>query len=1045
MGFLARLVALLSIAVLALGPTGCRRGQARQDQEGSPPPPPAEATAEDAPRDPATLLADLETRSFPLLLWAAVAVSQEYVHEDRLDPRAQLLSATTAIGRHTPEFFARDDGAGSVEVRVRASTRTFPLDGLDDLFAAAERLETILEHTQSVLDLEEGPRHELEYAAINGLLAPLDPHTVLLTPEQHSDLGVRTRGQFAGIGAEIRAESRRILVVRVLAGGPAEAAGLQAGDLILKIDRESTINMSVVDAQQKLRGPVGEPVTVTIQRGKEALRVTIVRAVIQIEAVESAVLPGSVGYVGISTFQQDTGDKVAEAIAALAPRAAQAGGEARPLAGLVLDMRANSGGLLTQATKVVDLFVDGGELVVVRSAAGREADPATKGLALSPDVPIVVLVDEESASASEIVSGGLKQLGRAVVVGRTTFGKGTVQLLKPAAPYGRELALKLTVAEYLLSGDRSIQSLGVVPDVALYPVELSTQFPGIARMYDGERFERARERFQVSRLPSHPRATAPPPARPASHIRYLWSVDPAKGQPASDVPQMRDPEIRLARRITLGLAGDPDPDPDRERALARVVDSLALEEDDRTVASLGDLGVKWSKVPPVPSDTLALRASLVDAAIEAGEPFTVRLEIENTGSKPVGRVHVITDCVHDELDGIELLVGRVEPAQTLIRELKLQVMPWQTGFTDELRVDLHVGEPDDVPDARAVVRFDVRDEAPPELVFDYWIVDHASLAEGAPARPKTPPAPGQVPFEVFGNGDGILNPGERVLLAVRARNLGTRVAPEVRAVLRNLTGEQGLLEEGLLVLGEIGPGQTASGSFGISLNDDARVDAPFEVELIVGDAMRRVSVSDKLRFHLGRSAPALEPATTQLEVGSKTLRLYAGASGKSRMVTEVGPGTKLAAEGRIGGFWVIERGLAGRRVFLPTDAPVDSKAARRPVHELDPTGWPVAVAPPRIELDEIPRVVESDAVAVSGRARQARWVRDVVVSVEPVGPSVFETKVDYVANPNAKGPEASSLAFSTRVPLERGANRIMVVARDGDKVSRRRDVVVFRP
>lgn len=1027
---------LLALALLF---SSCRGGSAQNDGD-SDPKKGANGAAEDAQKDSGeggepNPLADLESRSFPLLLWASVAVSREYVHEDRLDPRSQLVSATESIGRHTPEFFATANG-DALDVTVRAATRQFSLTGLGSLFDAAERLETILEFTQSVLNLEEEPLHELEYAAINGMLLPLDPHTVLLTPEQHTDLGVKTRGQFGGIGAEIRAESRRIRVVRVIPEGPAEKAGVQDGDLILKIDRESTINMSVVDAQQKLRGPVGEPVGVSLQRGTDVVKAKIVRAIIKIDAVEHTRLPGDVGYVSVATFQEDTGEKVSQAIQTMAGQ--------QKLAGLVLDLRANSGGLLTQATKMLDLFVKQGELVVVRSAAGREADPATEATVVPADLPVVVLVDEESASASEIVSGGLKELGRGIVVGRTSFGKGTVQMLKPAAPYGRELALKLTVAEYLLAGDRSIQSTGVVPDVALYPVELSSQFPGIARMFDAERFERSRERFRAAHLPSNQKSAVPPATPAPRQIRYLWSTEPNPGSEGSlgpdTPPEMRDPEIRMARRIALGVAGDPDP----TKALGRVVDSLSLEEADRTSAALKKQKIEWGTEPKA-QVPLALKLSLGDAKVQAGEPFELQLEIQNTGTEPVTRVHAITDCVHDELDGIELLVGTVAPGETIRRQLALQVMPWQTGFTDEIRVDLHAGEPGDKPDATGSVRFDVEDLAPPELAFDYWIVDDPRLAKAAPARPDTRPIPGEPPFEVAGNGDGLLQPGERVLLAVQARNVGKAKSPDARVILRNLTGSQGLLEEGLLVLGPIAPGKMATGAFGISINADARADLPFEVELILGDALRRVSVSDKLRFRLGPPGTTYEAASTQIEVGAEPLRLYAGAHGKSRVVAEIPPGTKLAAAGKLGAFYVVERGLTGRRLFLPADRPAVAEPTRRPVHQLDPDILRYAVAPPHIELDAVPSVVSGGEVVISGRAYQSDRVRDVVVSVEQVGPAALDTKVHYLANPSTTGESAGTLAFETRVPLQPGANRITVVARDGAKVSRRRDVAVFRP
>jgi hypothetical protein len=237
---------------------------------------PSEPGATDKPARPEALteaevdepdlraLLRLDERSFPLTVWAAYIIQNEYFDKQRLDPRVQLVSALTYLGLHTPEFFAAVAG-DQVTITVGSARQEFSLAGLDDLAVAADRLEMILGFAQAELKLEPEATHKLEYAAINGLLAPLDPHTILLTPEEHSDLGVKTRGQFGGIGAEIREDDRRIRIVKVLPGSPAEKAGLQSGDLLLQIDKQSTVNLRDADAQQLLRGPIDTEVVVKVR------------------------------------------------------------------------------------------------------------------------------------------------------------------------------------------------------------------------------------------------------------------------------------------------------------------------------------------------------------------------------------------------------------------------------------------------------------------------------------------------------------------------------------------------------------------------------------------------------------------------------------------------------------------------------------------------------------------------------------------------------------------------------------------------------------
>ncbi len=988
-------------------------------------------------------LADLEDRAFPLLVWSAYRVEQEYFDKGRFDPRGQLLSATEFLGLYTPEFFAEvDEERDELTVKVRARTSTFPLADVTTLRAATDRLEEVLVFAQEVLDLEEEPLHELEYTAINGMFAPLDPHTILLSPDEHNDLGVRTRGHFGGVGAQIRAEDRRILVVRVLPGMPAEKAGVKAGDIVLKIDGAATVNMPADEAQGLLRGPVGEVVKVTVRRGEETLTFEITRDTIRIDSVTSAMLPGGVAYVNISTFQENTGEKVVEALQTL-------GGE-KGNKGVVLDLRGNSGGLLTQATAVVDALVKRGDLVIVRSTLGREVEAATEEVALADGTPVVVLIDEDSASAAEIVSGGLKALGRGVVLGRSSFGKGTVQMVKPASPYGRELALKMTVAEYLVSGDRSIQSLGVLPDVELLSVEMTT-IPGIARYFDAERFERQRERSRTAHLPSakhHPQLPADHVA--AHRLRYLWTPelpkalrDAAKGDQEL-LDRLRDPEIRIAREVALGLSGVADAE-QRAARLQKVAGRLASEEDGRIVEALADGDVDWSGKPTDGSGDLVARARLVSKGpVGAGDPFVVSVEVENRGSTAVERVHGISDCVHDELDGIEMLIGKVEPGEKIVRDLELQVMPWHSDFTDVLAFDIHVGEPDETVDARAELRFDVEGSQRPGLAYDWWIVDDPSLVATAPARPKVKLPPGEKPFEVRGNGDGMLQPGERVLLSFVAHNRGPGPSPDVRAILRNGSSQQGLLEEGAVTLGELAPGATAEASFGITVNDDADPRQPFEVELVVGDAHVRARAGDELRLRVLPKSESMQAKAGWVEVGKEPLRVYNGAHASSPVVVELDPGTTMPVIGELGPWRVIEVPKTGRRVFTPADLGAWNEGKRKAKgNPLTQVREPL-VLPPTLTLESVPRVVSDASFTIRGTATHPRRVRDVAVLVRPPGASQMDHKVHYAANPAASGPKAQSQSFEAEVPLEPGGNRVTILVRDGRKVERREDVWVFR-
>ncbi len=1016
--------------------------------------------AEEAALDEALSLGE---RPFPLLIWAAYRVEREYFAGERFVARTELLSALTDLGLHRPEFFAEELPGDRVEVTVGEQKREFPLTGLDSVQAAAERLEEILVFTRESLgsDLSEADTRELEYAAINGLLAPLDPHTILLDPKEHSDLGVKTRGQFGGVGLEIAPDERRIRVVNVLPGGPADKAGLKSGDLILEIDAQSTVNMKGVDAQQLLRGPVDTEVTVKLQRGDKLLTLTITRAIIKVESVTGELLPDNIGYLKITTFQQNTGEQARVAIEKMLTRLGESAGSdksdksATPeLRGLVIDMRGNSGGLLAQAIEVLDHVVTKGELVIVRSASGRESESARAEVLVKPEVSVVALIDEKSASASEIVAGSLKHTGRGLVVGRSSFGKGTVQLLVPRQMYGQEQALKLTVAEYFVAGEQPVQTTGVEPDLPLLPVQM-TPLAGIVNFYDLERFERQRERAQVAHLPSakHEREYDKHAAtRGDRYLRYF--LDPnggsarrARGDAIVEGERLgllEDPEIRIAHAVADAVSGITDPQ-QRDGTLKALRERLVLEEDAAIAKGLAASKIDWRGAPGVHgTPELALTASVVgEGPTRAGSPFVLHMEITNRGDTPAERVHVSTHCLQDELDGIELMLGRLEPGQSITRELRLQVMSWHSSFTDTLTVEAHGGEPDDEPDASATVKFEIEGLPRPHLSFDYWIVDDPALAKKAPARPPRRVLPGEKPFAVEGNGDGALQPGEHVLLALRVRNDGPGEVGDARALLRNHSGAQALLEEGFVSLGPLAAGAEVRGAFGISVSEKAQIDRNVELELTVADVRARESVRHEFDLRVVGARPPYASARPQVyagtEPGARAVRLYNAADSSAPVVLELGADVGLKITGEAGK-WLALDVDDGRRAWTPKDLVAVSAKATASV----PARESLMVAPPVIEGVTVPRVVTGAEVEIHGVARHPRRVHDVVLSTRPSGPAQIERKVFYRANPEREGAGSKALEFSATVSIEPGSHVIYVTARDGDDVEVTRELRVFR-
>jgi carboxyl-terminal processing protease len=299
---------------------------------------------------------------------------------------------------------------------------------------------------------------KLMLGAINGMIKSLDPHSVYMTPEMYKELEVETRGSFGGLGIEITILKDVLTVVSPIEDTPAYNAGIKAGDQIIKIDDKSTKDITITEAVKKLRGPRETKVTLTIMREgfSKPKDFVITRSIIKIKAVKSKIYDNQIGYIRIATFQERVVDDVKKALHEIAAKAS-------PLTGLVIDLRNNPGGLLNQSIDVSDLFLKSGIIVSTRGRVqGTESKAVAKNDGDEPTCPIVILVNEGTASAAEIVSGALQDNSRAVILGTQTFGKGSVQTV---IPMEGGAALKLTTSKYYTPKGRSIQAEGITPDI----------------------------------------------------------------------------------------------------------------------------------------------------------------------------------------------------------------------------------------------------------------------------------------------------------------------------------------------------------------------------------------------------------------------------------------------------------------------------------------------------------------------------------------------------------------------------------------------------
>lgn len=385
--------------------------------------------------------------------------------------RPTSLALALALLLGAPTLLASDNTEDKLSVAPSSAAKApLPLDELRTFAEVMDRIKAA--YVEPVDD------KTLLENAIKGMLSNLDPHSAYLEPEAYAELQESTSGEFGGLGVEVGIEDGFIKIISPIDDTPASQAGIQPGDLIIKIDGQPTKGLSMTEAVDKMRGKAGSKILLTLVReGGQPFDVELIRAVIKVKSVKSQLLEDHYGYLRISQFQVNSGEEVGKALAALKKH-----NDGKKLRGIVLDLRNNPGGVLQAAVEVTDHFLKKGLIVytkgrIANSELRFSADPADA----SEGVPLVVLINGGSASASEIVAGALQDHKRGVLMGTDSFGKGSVQTV---LPLNNDRALKLTTALYFTPNGRSIQAQGIVPDIEVSRAK-------VTREQDDENFKEA--------------------------------------------------------------------------------------------------------------------------------------------------------------------------------------------------------------------------------------------------------------------------------------------------------------------------------------------------------------------------------------------------------------------------------------------------------------------------------------------------------------------------------------------------------------------------
>jgi carboxyl-terminal processing protease len=738
-----------------------------------------------------------------------------------------------------------------VRVRVGTAEQEFPIGDIEALWAVSTHVREVFRFVTRHTTLTEDEQRDAEYAIVEGVLGTLDPHTNLLRPDDFEQMKTSTKGSFGGLGIEVGMRDAQITVIRVIDGNPAAKAGLEAGDRIVQIDGESTVTMGLSEAVDHMRGEPGTTVTLHVKReGQDKpKKYPITRDVITLDSVQGEILPGAdkdgnpvkVGLIQINrNFSQTTGKEL---------RAKLAEFEKIGVRGVVLDMRDNPGGLLTAAVEVADAFVKSGTIVSTVGSSSPREELAADDRYDFPNVPLVVLIDQGSASATEIVAGALRNLGRAVLIGRRTFGKGSVQVLHDRKLGDKELALKLTIAQYLTPGDVSIQSVGVSPDLETIPVLISKEYVA----YHGrKRFDLVREES----LAAHLTSSKADPSRKiaAGPLYFLGNYDDTDDAETKKKKEAKAKTDKTGRPTAGGAARGPgDPHGPRPRRLGAHPGPRRHPRQDLRVRRPADRHRTdpHHRPPAEEGHRLEPRRRPDRRARDAAHGHPQRQAEQRDRRRQLRHPHRHR---HQRgpvarLPGPRLLRQRLQllrRARAAVRPhrprpdplcvLKLSVSEHELSRTDRMEWQLFDQHSSAVA-ATSQTTIDISSEGlpRPQFAYGYQILDDPKLGGS-----------------IHGNADGALQLGERVRMRVNVKNTGEGPALDAWVTLRNLVGESVFLHTGRENLKLLPAGETRTVEFDMEVKK-APENGKVDVQLSVADAKIGASLVEKLHFPLAAS------------------------------------------------------------------------------------------------------------------------------------------------------------------------------------------------
>lgn len=772
--------------------------------------------------------ADAKKQSIPVVRRAIYLIQHNYYDESRIKPKDMLESGFFELAQDVPEVlpkFVNDN----LHFKLGPDAIVVSLKNVDHIYKALTPVSQVFSFIKNNYKGDK-TLDEMEYAFVQGMLAVLDPHSRFFPPRDNKEFRTHTEGKYGGLGFVVGYEDFKLTIISPIEDTPADRAGVQAGDIILQIDDYSTLNMSITEAVDLMRGKPGTKITLKLKSKDGKVReTTMVREIIAIQSARTKLATAKngkkIGLIRVKSFQKNTRAELLSELKKL---------KGQNIHGYVLDLRKNPGGIMQMAVDMADRFLSKGDIVSTVYAGQYEVDEAKNQMS-DIKAPLVVIIDEGSASASEIVAGALKNNQRAIILGASSFGKGSVQQLYDVR---NGASMKITVAEYLVPGNQSIQAVGITPDIHVYPSIITED------TYDLVENTYLKEGELDSHLESQNIKKA---GDSFFEITYLRRQEKERqSQHIIKIKEDEDYELQLAIQL-LSKVKSADL-PHMIQVMTKELKAEQARQTERLAEVLKERSIDWSAGKSRnPNLKVSYRYLDVNQKpvqnLMAGNEYELEVMLSNTGSSPVYRTQANLESFNPLLNNREFVFGRVNPGKSSVQKIKIEVPHEITNFEEKSKLNVYVSNDFENPITFSVSSL-FNEKVSPQLSYAYKIYDGNGCGS-------------------VGNKNGILDVNEKVCLEVTIKNLGPTVSEETLVNLRNQAGNSLFFEKARDTIGRIGVNESKTTHFTFrvqSFTDDHQ----YEMEIFTMDNLTQASLTDTIKLS-SKSKSRFSPSQAQFQ------------------------------------------------------------------------------------------------------------------------------------------------------------------------------------